>query len=71
MIAMNEYLIEKLSGLYCITHRINPNVFINDEGFITVASCCDEFHETLYNAQDQFRSQYQLAQRNGRPEDLD
>lgn len=59
MIAMNDYLVEKLSGLYCIRHRRNPNVFINDEGFISVAACCDEFHETLYNAQDLFRSTYQ------------
>lgn len=58
MIAMNDYLVEKLSGLYCIRHRRNPNVFINDEGFISVAACCDEFHETLYNAQDLFRSNY-------------
>ncbi|PSK91430.1 hypothetical protein B0I18_10513 [Taibaiella chishuiensis] len=70
MIAMNAYLIEKLSGLYCITHRLNANVFINDEGFITVASCCDEFHETLYHAQEAFRSQYQAAQQSGNPDDL-
>lgn len=70
MIPMNDYLVEKLSGLYCIRHRRNPNVFINDEGFISVAACCDEFHESLYNAQDLFRSQYQRLDQDKAEEDL-
>jgi hypothetical protein len=69
MTPMNDYLVEKLSGLYCIRHRRNPNVFINDEGFISVAACCDEFHEALYNAQDLFRSQYQRSEQD-KTEDL-
>lgn len=55
---MNDFVMTGLEGLYCIKHRKNPKVFINDEGFITTSTCCDEFHEALYNAQDDLRSQY-------------
>ena len=55
---MNEFVMQGLEGLYCIHHRKNPKVFINDEGFITTATCCDDFHEALYHAQDDLRQQY-------------
>lgn len=55
---MNDFIMQGLEGLYCITHRENPKVFINDEGFITTSTCCDEFHEALYHAQDDLRKQY-------------
>lgn len=55
---MNDFVMRGLEGLYCIKHRKNPKVFINDEGFITTSTCCDEFHEALYHAQDDLRSQY-------------
>lgn len=57
-IERNNFIMKGLQGLYCINHRKNPNVFINDEGFITVSTCCDEFHEALYHAQDALREQY-------------
>lgn len=59
---MNHFIMKELEGLYCIRHRKNPSVFINEEGFITTATCCDEFHEALYHAQDDLRLQYSLAQ---------
>lgn len=55
---MNEFIVKGLQDLYCIHHRKAPNVFINDEGFISVSTCCDEFHEALYYAQDNLREQY-------------
>ena len=55
----NDFIMKGLEGLYCIHHRKNPNVFINDEGFITVSTCCDEFHEALYYAQDSLRDQFE------------
>lgn len=54
----NDFIMNGLEGLYCIHHRKNPNVFINDEGFITVAACCDDFHEALYHAQDGLRYEF-------------
>ncbi len=56
--AMNDFIVKGLQDLYCIRHRKAPNVFINDEGFISVATCCDEFHEALYHAQDSLRDQF-------------
>jgi hypothetical protein len=59
---MNDFVMRGLEGLYCIRHRKNPQVFINDEGFITTSTCCDEFHEALYHAQDDLRYQYSLSE---------
>jgi hypothetical protein len=59
---MNGFVMKGLEGLYCIRHRKNPQVFINDEGFITTSTCCDEFHEALYHAQDDLRRQYALSE---------
>lgn len=58
---MNEFLVSGLRELYCIRHRKAPNVFINEEGFISVAACCEDFHEALYYAQDNLREQYHAA----------
>lgn len=58
MQALSNYLLDELSGLYCIRHRKNANVFINDEGFITYTACCDDFHKNLYEAQDILKQQY-------------
>jgi len=57
-IERNNFIMKGLQGLYCIHHRKNPNVYINDEGFITVSTCCEEFHGALYHAQEALREQY-------------
>lgn len=57
---LSNYLLEGLSGLYCINHRKAPNVFINAEGFITYSTCCDDLRKSLTDAQDCLREQYKI-----------
>jgi hypothetical protein len=59
MPALSNYLLKELSQLYCIDHRLPPNVYINDEGFITYTTCCEVLHKSLSDAQDIFREQFQ------------
>jgi len=59
MPALSNYLLEELSQLHCIIHRLAPNVYINDEGFITYATCCEVLHKSLSEAQDALRQQFQ------------
>ncbi|KAA5536344.1 hypothetical protein F0919_01365 [Taibaiella lutea] len=63
MPALSNYLLKELSQLYCIDHRIPANVFINEEGFITYTTCCDVLHQSLSDAQDILRSQFQSLPR--------
>jgi hypothetical protein len=59
MPALSNYLLQELSQLYCIDHRIPPRVHINEEGFVTYATCCDALHKSLSEAQDTLREQFQ------------
>lgn len=59
MPALSNYLLKELSQLHCIDHRIPANVYINDEGFITYTTCCDVLHQSLSDAQDYFRNEFQ------------
>ena len=59
MPALSNYLLKELSQLHCINHRLPPNVYINEEGFITYATCCDVLHKSLSDAQDILRLQFQ------------
>ena len=63
MPALSNYLLKELSQLYCIDHRIPANVYINEEGFITYTTCCDVLHQSLSDAQDILRSQFQSLPR--------
>lgn len=58
MPALSNYLLKELSQLHCINHRLPPNVYINDEGFITYATCCEVLHRSLSDAQDILRTQF-------------
>jgi|GEM_PF-2185328 len=58
---MNDFIVKGLRELHCIRHRKPANVFINEEGFITITACCDDFHGFLYHAQDDLRAQYATA----------
>jgi hypothetical protein len=58
MPALSNYLLKELSQLYCIDHRIPANVYINEEGFITYTTCCDVLHQSLSDAQDYLRNQF-------------